>query len=202
MTRDDAVTEIKSSTGHDADDQATTAQIQGWLEREYKRIRRLLIDVAPTLYTATHTTQVLTSSSTTYTLPSDFERIRRFERLFGDTWLPIMTSDGHTIHTGALNFREEAGGIQVAPALVAAGSYRLIYHQIPSVAANYNITVPDGVEDVITERVCARVRVRLEEDRAPNFDTANGIWAEQKAALKRRYGIHPVPGLVRARGDT
>lgn len=201
MVKSGALTEIKASTGHDSDDQAPDARINQRIDWEYRRLRRELIKYAPTLYVAVHTEQTLTTSDTTYDLPSDFERIKRFERQYGSIWQPVYTNDGLHIHTSPLSFREEVGAIQVSPTVDAPGTYRLVYWQAPSLTGDYTILVPEGLEEVIVERVAAWVRVRMEEDPAPHQQMADRIWNSQKGDLMRRYGEHPVGGLKRVRGD-
>lgn len=59
------------------------------------------------------------------------------------------------------------------------------------------LPVPIGLEDVVCERVAARVRERCYEDPSRHTTRAEEIWRDLLPSLKKRYGAHPVSGLRR-----
>ncbi len=202
MNQAEARAAIRASTNQDVVGQVTEAQLDVWMDLEHKALRRKLQLIAPTLYTAVDTAQVITSASPALTLPSDFESLVRIERQVGDDWEPVEITDGLNPHISDLNVREEGGtSLKLAPAALAAGTYRIVYVQKPTVLTltgsgnGSTLAVPQGLEDVILELVCARVRVRFDEDPSPHYARAGQVWAEQKPALRRRYGASPEPGL-------
>ena len=202
MTREECRTAVKTATDHDgaSDTQVTTAQLNTWIDIEHKLLRRLLAQVAPQLYTAADNSQTISSGTESLTMPSDFERLIRLEIQVGDRWLPIEVSDELSPHIGTLAVREEGGTLKVAPGALTAGTYRIIYVQKPTTlsadsGAGGVLLVPDGCEDIIVEKVAARVRERLDEDPTPHLNRAAATWKEQKSALRRRYGKAPQPGM-------
>lgn len=219
MTRDEAETAVRALCRIDGttDTRVTQAMIQVEVQSEFQQLRRLLAKELPRLYTATTSTQTLTTSDAVFDLPSDFERVIRFEvRDLNNVnvWYPVDVSDEYRVHVGGpisatrtwippLTFREEAGALHVAPidALVVPLTFRLVYTKAPVVTSNYTIEVPAGLEAIITRRVAAGlVSPRLRDDGAAYAADADRIWSQQLPALKRRYGNHPRPGLRRTRG--
>ncbi len=195
-----ARTAIRASTDHDSDTQVTDAQLTAWLDLEYKNLRRVLAQIAPSLYATADSSQVIAAGSTTLALPTNYERLVRLEQQFGSNWFPVLISDELTPHYGELNAREEGAAFQLSPVSLAPGTYRFIYVALPATLVNVTddstaLAVPSGCEDVILERVAARVRERFDEDPSAHLARADRVWREQKSALRRRYGKHAVPGL-------
>lgn len=209
MTLDDAIAAVLASTSHDTDDgtsdgQVTEDQITNWLNQRYIQVRRLLTDVAPTLYTVTAPSVTLTTTATTIALPDDYETVARLERQVlanPTTWRPVDVSDHHRPDQGTLNYREEEGVLKLAPAALVPGTYRLIYIASPTLLTegSQSFELPRGLEDHLVEWVAGRVRTRGEEDGGPHFQLAEKIWNEQKRSLRRRYQ-QPVPAMRRVYG--
>lgn len=201
MIRSGAITAIRTATAHDGDTQVTDTQLGVWIDLEVTRLRREVNSIAPGLYSDTTATQALTSSDPDFDLPADFERLIRFERLEGTRYVGVDVADElHPDLSCLRGARLEDGVIRVFPAEDAAGTYRLVYCTTHTLTSDYTLTVPGGCEDIIVERVSARVRVRLNEDPTPHQVEAARIWAEQKTAIRRRYGAHSTGGLVRTGG--
>lgn len=193
-------TAVRTDTAHDNDTQVTDAQIDVFIDLEYRRVRRDLTWVTPTLYLTTETSFALTSSAFTHAIPSDFDRIYRVERQDGTRWFPIdVASEPDATVPMTLSFREEGTNLIFSPAELVAGTYRLTYHVKP-VAGYSTIDVPDGLEDVVIHRTAAQVRIRFNEDPSPHERKAEAAWTEALKNLRRRYGAHPQPGIRRVRG--
>lgn len=209
MLVDTAITNIKTATSHDSDDQVTAAQYLAWVQLEQDRIRVHCALAIPSLYTSTQSNTL--SGTTTISKPADFLALVRFEKLVGTKYWPVWTADGLSTHgLGGLEFREEATNFEVAPTEESDGTYKMTYVTKGATltsalttppGSNATIEVPLGLEDVLSERVAARVRERCYEDAAPHYKRADDLWKELFPLIKRRYGRHSVPGLRRVRGD-
>ncbi len=211
MTRVECRTAIRAGTDQDATDetnaQVTAATLNAWIDAEHKLLRRELARVAPSLYTATDVSQTVSGASLdTLALPADFDTLVRVERQAGTAWYPLDVSDGLSPHTGGLTVREEGASLKVAPAALATGgAFRIVYIQAPATLTADSGTggvllVPGGCEDIIVDRVSARVQSRFQRDPSPYLSRAADTWKHQKTSLRRRYGNMPVPGLRRSRG--
>ncbi len=199
MTRAEARTAIQSAY-ETVGGAPTSTELNTWIDLEHKLFRRQLAKSVPQIYTATDTQQVLAAGSDSLTLPSDYERLVRLEKLSGSDWYPVDISDELSPHLGCLTVREEGTALKVDPVLDAPGTYRIVYVQKPvTLSADSGtggvLLVPDGCEDIIVERCAARARVKQEEDPGPHLARANDVWTEQKRALRKRYGRSPKPGL-------
>ena len=200
-----AITYIRTATSHDADDQVSDAQLTSWLQVEQDRVRVRLGAAVPSLYNATAST-TLTAGQDTITKPVDFLAMRRLERQYNSLWEPVAIGDGLSTngYSGVyswIDVREQGNTFVISPADAAPGTYRLTYITVG--ATLYTPTaldVPLGLEDVLIERVSARVRERCEEDPSAHLRRADEVWREMLPALKKRYGAHPVSGLRRVRG--
>ena len=196
--------QVRRRTSHDADLQVEdAADIDVAIDGEYKRLRRLLINTAPRLYLITEGSFTLSGSSDTHALPSDFERVWRFERQEAGRWFPVPVATepdaSQPVFSGRRSFRVEAANLIVSPVALAPGTYRLTYH--PGIVAGYTtVTVPDGLEEIIINRAAALLMPREMGDVAEFTRIADRVWAEQRPALRRAYGAHPVSGLRVVRG--
>ena len=199
-----ARTQIRTATAHDVDAQVSDTQLDSWLDQEVAQLRRMLISVAPTLYQRTAPTQTPAVNSwfDLAIVSPAVERVWRFERLYGSTYIQVPVSDEASPEADFLNYREttNAGSpiLLLAPSREAlGGTYRLIYHPVPAAST---VEVPTGCEDVVIQRVAGRVAMRLFDDPAPFFALADRVWTEQRRALRRRYGAQPQPGLRLTKG--
>lgn len=183
-------------------------QLDTIIDQEYRRLRRELVAVIPTLYIAVESPFTLTAGQDTHGTLTDYERVVRFERLVGARWfdVPVASEPGVSQPRQAsflgVSYRESGATtpvIIVSPVELAPGTYRLTYHQKP-VASYSTLDVPEGVEDVIVHRAAAQVRMRFDEDPSPHVALASTIWDQQRRDLRRRYGGHPMPGLRVVRG--
>jgi hypothetical protein len=209
MTRDEAVTMIRANTAHDSDTQVTDAQLREWIKAAYYRLRRKIADVAPDLYSKATATQVLSSSSTDFSMPADFARLIRFERQEGQDFVALEVAD--ELHPDLVasgrGYRAitSAGALllRVYPTSAAPGTYRLVYVYLPDLtggAGNYTFELPAGLEEIITEGVSARVRVRFNEDAAAHWTELDRLWTEQRTSVRRMYGNHGQSGFRWSRG--
>lgn len=202
MNRSDARTLIRANTDHEgvADTQVTDAQLNAWLDIEHKLLCREVALIAPTLFTAQDEEQELDTGDDEgiLTIPDDFERLVRVEKQQGPIWYPIIISDELTPHTGSvLTVREEEGEFRLSPVTMVPGVYRIVYVRTPITldGDSDEFDLPGGCEDIVCERVCARVRVKLDEDPTIHASNADRVWRAQKQALRRRYGKGAVPGI-------
>lgn len=203
----DISTLARSATNRDSSGVVSATQITSWINLEYKRVRRELARIAPQLYTAVSNTTVLSGVQNTIAKPADFQALRRVEKLSDDGihFFPVQATDELGPDMDELNWREQGANILLGTwdAIDLPGTYRLIYVQQPTTLQwdpsddnpNDTLDLPDGVEDVVAERVSARVRERVEEDSAPNLRRADEVWREAARGLRERYGEHPHGGL-------
>lgn len=191
---------VRANTAHDTDTRVTTAQIREWLAQAYKRLRRLVSGVAPSLYTATSPTQALSGASADFSLASLtlFERPLRLEIQSGTRWDPVAKAND--LDPWAGGWLEEDGVLRIFD---ASGIYHLVYVTKPDLtegSGNYTIRVPDGLEEIVTEAVSAKVVYRAGggamEDPAVHLTEVDRLWREQKTLIRRRYGNHVEGGLL------
>lgn len=200
MNRAAARTLIRANTDHEgaSDTQVTDTQLDTWLDIEHKLLCREVAFIAPSLYTQLDDEQELDAGDGALEFPDDFERLVRLERQAGASWYPIDISDSLSPHTGSgLTVREEEEGLQVSPAESCAGTYRIVYLRRPLTLDDDDeeFDLPPGCEDILCERVCARARIKLDEDPTPHQSRADSAWVKQKQALRRRYGRGAEPGM-------
>jgi hypothetical protein len=190
VTFAEAITAVRSATRYDiaapsTPTPVTDAQVTVWLNSEMHRFRRALNAEVPQLYrtTSSHT---INAGAQTITKPAGFEALVRLEKLVGATYVNVEPANPVDQEIGNLGFEEVGGTYLIWPSASAPGTYRLIY----AVAATAGtLEVPDGMEDVLVERVCARVKERLAPAEAQmHFAIADRIWAEQLPLLRRRLG--------------
>jgi hypothetical protein len=199
MTVTEAIAAIRASTLHDADTQVTDAQITVKIDQEYKRLRRQLVLLIPSLYEVV-STPTITAGNTTIAKPTDFERLVLLERQSaGSQYFALTAADRlNKNDPDQISFYERASNFVVQPDSLAPGSYRLTVVLGPTTGYT-SLDVPGGCEDVIVERAAAWVCARHEDDPSYHDAAADRIWREQRSVLIRRYGAHPQPGLARTR---
>lgn len=126
-----AITNVRTATSHDLDDQVSLAQYVAFVQSEQDRMRLRLSSAVRTLYNNTYSpaSYVLAGAAVTLAKPSDFLAMVRMEKLFGSTYFPVWVADGldtSGLRSG-LEFREEGDNYIVEPADAAPGTYRLTY---------------------------------------------------------------------------
>jgi hypothetical protein len=177
MTLANAITAVRSATGHDVDTQVTDAQITAELDREYRRVRRWLGMIVPSLYQVELDNIAIAAGGNSIAKPDDFERVITLERQMNQgVYCPLAMRPQLHAHSGRQ--------------LDASGLYRLTYVSRP-VDGYTSFAVPEGAEDIILERVAAWVRQRHAEDTSYHIQMADRIQNETRTTLKMRYGAHP-----------
>lgn len=187
----DAVTAVRSATGHDNDQQTTDPQITAELRKEYLRVRRWLSGFLPSLYqVAGAVVNVAGQSGATMAKPDTFERLIRLERQHVPSlWIPMRMRAGLFSNAGMIRD--------------VSGPYRMTYESRP-IDGYTSFDVPAGCEDLITLPVCAWVAQRHNDDPGYFIDRVSnpqtGLRQQMRVELAHRYGQHSRPGLVDSRG--
>lgn len=195
LTFAQAITAIRTATRYDtaSPSPVTDAQITVWMNQEMHRFRRLVNEVAPMLYRATTADLIIASGAQTLTQPADFERLVRLESFLSGRWVNIEPASDTDAESGPLGFEEVGATFLIWPSAQAAGTYRIVYLKT---ATDGTMEVPAGLEDVIVERVCARVKERLAPEEAQmHFAIADRVWQEQATQLKRAFGRNNQQGF-------
>lgn len=197
------VTNIRALTDHDTDTQVTDPQLFAWISTEYFAIRRTLNRVVPTLYV--NTVSFTISSGNTYTIvATDFESIRRLQRLAGDsTYYAVKQASPLDPELArSIAFLKRGSVLEFYPSQAATGSYKLTYMTKPTqiTAGGDTVDVPEGVDEVIAQKVSAKVRTRLNDSPTVHMEAADALWKEAKRQLQRDYGIHRL-GLIESSED-
>jgi hypothetical protein len=210
------LTFIGAVTGRDSSGHVTDAQIYSWLDLEVKNLRRYLADRVPEPFTKNTTT--LTVSNAEITVPADWERTIRLERLVSgsgttaiyteiDVADPMRPQDGGT----GFQFREEGTKLLITPADQAAAiqGYRLTYISTPTTIDGTGdaVDLPAGCEQIAILRVQSHVALRCKDPELAAIFTGMvegngvtpGLLKQQTAALKRRYGRHVRVGFTPTR---
>lgn len=193
-----AITAVRTATRYDlvAPSPVTDAQVIVWLNSEMARFRRALNAAIPQLYRVTSGSLVIASGAQAITKPGDLDSLIRLERSFSGGWVNIEPSDQVNPEFGAIGFEDVGATYLIWPTTQAPGTYRLVYSAMSTDGA---LAVPAGLEDVVVERVCARVKERLAPEEAQlHFAIADRIWQDQIPALKRQYGNNNAAGFTRS----
>ncbi len=218
-----AITHIRNRTGHDVDGQISdTTMLLPWIEQEARRVRRELSMKVPEHYEQLIGPNNLASGLSSFTISSligSFERITGVAKRVrgsgatpnsaGDEWVEL---DVYDYGSPWLGYREEGDTLRFYPPDKAPGDYRVRYVQGLTNAAFTTSTdlnlvtgsaagLPQGMEEVVIERVCATVCTRVPgDDPAPHLAEAERIWRSQLASQRARYGRSIKPGFRRYRG--
>lgn len=174
LTVDDAITRVRTITGLDTSQQVTDDMLEAIVDMEYKRVRRELSTIAPTLYNDVEDY----NNSTTGVLakPADFFSLVELEHVLADGRLvPLIVGNG----------------VNKGPA--GTGNFRLTYVKLST--SSTDLEVPDGLEDVIIQRAAAQAQIRRKQDPAPHKAIADEVWGSQLRSLRRRYGRNVQDGL-------
>lgn len=215
-----AITHIRNRTGHDVDGQVNdSTMLLPWVEQEARRVRRELSLKVPQPFTKlSPIITVLSGEVIELTSVSDqFERLVQVDKrtsgnvasstLPGNTWCELPVYEDNSPWLG---YREEGAYMRFYPESLAPGSYRVRYivgldPAAFTVNTNLNGTpsesvvgLPQGMEEVVIERVCAIVATRVPgDDPGPHRAEAERIWSAELSAFRRRYGSSPKPGFKR-----
>jgi len=183
----DVITNVKSDTLHDADDQLSAAQYLAIVSDEYRILRRWLCNHAPSLCEYTATAIAVTGSSITKSSSlTDFEKVVLVSRLTGSIYYPISTAPRNEMITPT------AGSV--------AGTYEVAYLKgaAASITTSTTIDLPAGLDVVLLDRCCARVCRRMgDRDPGQYSKRAEALLAESAGLLKGRGGAHGQAGLSR-----
>lgn len=196
------IADIRALTAHDAPDTSVTdAQITVWLDAELRTVMRELGDYCPPLMMAVQTPQVIAAIATpTFAKPADFGSVHLVERL-GTTYFSIpRVDDLNSTNANQLSWGENSTTIEIFPAGSSVGTYRLKYIKQP--ASGYtSLDVPDGCERIVALRVAALVALRFSESEAPFVAAAERMKSNLFPQLRKRTGVHAMPGLRRERSQ-
>lgn len=190
-----AITDIRTATRYDtaSPSPVTDAQVTVWLNGEMHRFRRQLNAEVPELYRAVSSSLPIASGAQTLTKPAGFDKLVRVERLVGARWVNVEPAAPVDMECGDLGWEEVGNTYLIWPSTSAPGTYRLVYS---ADATDGTLEVPEGMEDVVVERVCARVKERLMPAEAQlHFAIADRIWTEQLPLLRRRLGRNIASGF-------
>lgn len=158
-----------------------------------QRFRRLVNEVAPEVYRAVTADLVIASGAQTLTTPADYERLVRLEASISGRWVNVEPASDTDAESGPLGFEEVGATFLIWPSTRAAGTYRIVYNKL---ATDGTLEVPPGLEDVVVEKVCARVKERLAPEEAQlHLSIADRLWAEQAPLLKRAFGRNNQQGF-------
>ena len=209
-----AVTEVRARTDQDLggtaaeDAPVKDSTIWGWINTEYPLVRRVLAKVAPTLFKKT-VTVTIAAGSNSWSVNADFEEAYLVERKASDgQYDPIEAADELDPESCTGYAWREGGSIddgrvlEFFPSASCAGDFRVSYIRKPTAltAVGNEIRLPDGAEEILIERVCAKVRRRVEEDPMPHELAAERALAETTSYLQSRRGVHP-EGFFRRRRE-
>jgi hypothetical protein len=190
----ECITDIRTNTRYDtvSPSPVTDTMVTAWLNQEMDRFRRQLNAEVPELYrtTSAHT---IASGAQTITKPAGFEKLVRLELLIAGKYVNVEPANPVDMEAGCLGFEEVGNTYLLWPSASAPGTYRLAYN-VGATAGT--MEVPAGMEDVLVERVCARVKERLAPSEAQmHFAIADRIWSEQLPLLRRRHGRNVQSGF-------
>lgn len=201
MTFADAITDIRERTDQDLPSGGAVEEqpikdstIKRWINIEVQNVRRLLLAAAPALFATQSAFTASAGPPPFWTKAATFDRVRLVERKGTDgTYYPIeKANELDPEMSPSYAWRELGSKIEFFPSTGAAGDYRVTFLAKPAALVNSSdvLDVPDGVEDVVVERVCARVRRRFEESPAEHIEAAKAALEEALGFLQGRDGLH------------
>jgi len=189
-----AITAIRTATRYDtvSPSPVTDTQVTVWLNSEMARFRRQLNAEVPQIYRAT-SSHTIASGAQTLTKAGDFDALVRIEMLVAGIYVNVEPAPPVDMQAGTLGYEEVGSTYLIWPSASAPGTYRIIYC---AGSTDGTLEVPAGLEDVVVERVCARVKERLAPSEAQmHLSIADRIWAEQLPLLRRRHGRNVQSGF-------
>lgn len=197
----DIYNSIRAESANDEDDQVSDAQLNTWLTIEYRKLHKRLSARFPSLYTGTSATTTLVTDQQTITKPSNLAKIVHVERLEGSTWFALPKASKVAPELDAyIGWYEQGSTIVITPAASAPGSYRIKFVIAP--ASQFPASdIPTGFEDIIFQKVIAKLQNRIGGDPSPHLDEADRTWKEQVRAQQNRLGGDPEPGFVSGFGS-
>jgi hypothetical protein len=212
ITLAQARAQVREDTGHVNDAvRLTDPKLNRILNREYRKARSRLIDVAPQLYLITSgditmpdpvTGQEVHLSSATFA----FERIHRVDVLGpNDKWTEVeraspLSPNSHVLHK--FTWREEGGCLIFGPDNEVEGTFRVLFHCTPAAltADDAVFRLPHQLEDYLIARACIKVTIG-DGDNPQDFEKeAKTCWDEARPTLAKRFGVHPARAGLRRVG--
>ncbi len=175
--------------------QVTDGQLLAFLNEDLPALYRRVANVAPDRYTKVITP--LTVAATTLTsVPADFLKVRTLHRIVdATTWqtLPRMSVVRAMNASTRCYLVRGASTIEVFPASLAPGSYRLTYLYQPAIAlVGTVLDLPEGFERVASQNLAVRIRLLVEEENLIPFhqQLASAFGLSQKRDSKT---LTPIP---------
>lgn len=203
MLISDAAVKVRSATLHDDDTQFSDTQLYDVLGDEYRRHRLWLCNYVPALCeTVVSGISVTSSGVILKSALTNFEKLRRVERLEGTQYFPIyVAQDLDSSTPGRRCVREQPSQLLISPSSMADGTYQVVYSAgaPASIAAGTTIDLPPLLCMVVVERGCAWARQRHNEPWQYHEKRADDLMAEAYSELRTRHGDHGKSGLRRER---
>jgi hypothetical protein len=178
------------------------ADLLPWINASYQVLRRKLADLIPDFYTRVTADFTIASPASSQDLAAaplsltDVGKLRTVERKEGADYYPMQmvgVAWGSRAHRLSWRQRGETT-IEVVPAELAPGTYRVKYLEKPIVidGTGDTLVLPDGGDAIVVEEASARVRVAFEEDPSPHQRLAKSAWDELSQSLMRMYPSAPI----------
>lgn len=202
LTLEQAEDDVREQTAHRDDIvRLDETQLRRHLNREYRKLRSWLIDVAPQLYIVTSGDISLPDVDTGQEvhLSSDafaFEKIHRVDQLDDDgKWREVEMAhpSAYNDHqTGGVTWREEGGCLIFGPDDEVEGTFRVLFHATPAVLTTVDATfkIPHQLEDALIWRACMKVSVADGDSYKEFRELADKELADAEPMLRKRYGVH------------
>ena len=175
--------DVLASVDQKADDQVDSSVIYSWIDDAYQALRRRLGDLVPDLYSKVSAEVVVPAGSASFNLTgggsghlslTDFGKIRKVEKKCSQSWVPLLHAPAYSAQ-------------RTTPEM--DGTYRVTYIEKPTVINDPgdNLVLPEGGNRIVVEEVCARCRVKLEDDPSYHEGKARELWAELRDSLRNQY---------------
>jgi hypothetical protein len=206
LTLQQAEDDVREQTAH-RDDVVRVTPEQVWrhLNREYRKLRSWLIDVAPQLYLVNSGDIVLPDAvnypNADVPLNSDtfaYEKLHRVDGQQEDgSWREVARANPEHFHYhrhASVTWREEGGCLifDRPDGDTVEGTFRVLFHATPPVltAVDATFKLPHQLEDVLIWRAAMKISV-ADGDSYTEFKTlAKEALEEAEPVLRKRFGVH------------
>lgn len=173
----DVIAAAKALTDQTASDQGgTQAEHIIWLRSLYPAMVRRVADVLPDRYTVQEIAELTVGDPTDPV--GNYNKIRKVERLVGETYVKVRPLDYNLGDTGQVMWRQIGGNLEIFPA-GTTGTFRLEYiPPYPLPAPDVELELPPGVEFCLVHELAKMIRIRMDQSYAAHDQEYQRIWAE------------------------
>lgn len=205
LTLTQAEADVRVLTRHVSDTtRLTQAVTWGFLNKEYRKLRSWLIDIAPQLYLATSGDITMPDPTTGQEVELEsasfqYEKLYRVDQLNenGDETFWMEVERAHPTNPNyhqsqRVTWREEGGCLIFGPDNEVEGTFRILFYATPpelTVGAS-TFLIPHQLEDALRYGTCAKIALADGDSPKEWMDLYKDELKMAMPELAKRYGVH------------